>query len=99
MSDAAILTEGMPDLIKLTIVGIAIEPPTIDPNAVVAAFALALDALVRLGIAVACAAGKKRTYHLTGLGFEIYDLVKRDKLSDGSVAANDSDHDPPPIAA
>ena len=98
MTDAAIIAEGMPDIIKLTIVGIALDPPTIDPTAVEPVFAQALDMLVGLGIAVACAAGKLRTYHITGLGTEIYDIVKTQRPSDASLPANDLD-DPPPAAA
>lgn len=99
MSDAALLADWMPDIVKLTIVGIAMDPPKIDPHRSNPLMVASLEHLVVLGIATATIEGKLRAYHLTRLGTEIYDIVKHQAPTDGSLPANDDHPQPPRTAA
>ena len=90
--------DKLPDLVKLTIVGIALDPPTVDLSASEPNFIFALNFLVEQGVAVSTTKGTQRTYYLTALGSEVADEVNTRRLSDGSVATNDDDELPPEAA-
>lgn len=90
--------DSLPDLVKLTVAGMAIDPPTVDVETSEPNFVFALDFLVRQGVAVATNVGSKRTYHLTVVGQEVAHEVSTRRLSDGSISANDNDDEGPAAA-
>ncbi len=79
------LAADMPDIIKLTAVGLAVEPPTVgpdtEPNMVEA-----LELFVEIGLAVSTLEGDQKTYHPTALCRAVAEIVGSQPPSgDGSM--------------
>ncbi|MEG3089522.1 hypothetical protein [Sphingomonas sp. PB4P5] len=88
------LVSGMPDIVKLTVSGLALDPPTLDVRTASRTMIEMLDHLVLLGIAVVVIAGLKRAYRLTLFGVEVYEEIRKRSPSDATIAANDRGCDP-----
>ena len=99
----AAFLDAMPDAVKLTIVGLAMEPLTLADRTATRLFLMTLDHFVARGIALVSIDGPLRSYRLTVLGMEIYERVRHEAPSDdGTNPANDmfeADGDAPPGAA
>jgi hypothetical protein len=75
---AAEIVENMPDVVKLTVVGIGIEPLTTDGDQVdnFATMQPVLDALVNIEVVFRhTRRNGQATYRLTALGWAIFNLV------------------------
>lgn len=85
---AAELAADMPDIIKLTAVGLTVEAPTVgpdtEPNMVEA-----LDFFVEIGLAVSTIEGERKTYHPTALCRAVVAIVGGQSPSgDGTMDEN-----------
>jgi len=80
---------SLPDIVKASLCGLVIDPPTIDVGGDLQSTAAVMDYFVRMGFALVSVEGARRTYHVTDFGAEIYELVKDARQSDASLPAND----------
>jgi hypothetical protein len=93
------LVTQMPDVVKVTVVGLALDPPTFDDRLVSPTLVMTLDHLVEMGIAVAAIDGSNRSYRLTQFGVAVYDEAKARSPSDATLPANDMAFESPGDAA
>jgi len=82
---AQALAADMPDIIKLTAVGLTVDPPTVGPDTD-PGMVEALDFFVEIGLAVATVQGDHRSYHPTALCRAVVAIVASQSPSgDGSL--------------
>src|ERR1044072_7328991 len=88
---AAKLAGQMPDVVKLTVVGIGMDPPPFDLTRINPTMVKCCEHLVVLGVVSASGNPSARSYVLTDLGRQVFAIVSVQSPSDGTIPANDFD--------